>query len=242
MTALPGALRYEWRRITTIRSSWIIIVLTAMFAALFTWVLSLAGDIAEEAGTSLSGGWSLLTGAAVPLGTVLVSVIGAQAIGQEYRYGIVRLTLTAFPSRTTVAVAKTLVAALFTVIAALAGLAAAFGSARLVGLDFDPGAEGIIIIRYLLYLVLYAWIALTVAGLTRNLILGVVLPLVFALIVEPALGAVPRLGEWAQWLPFQQGAKAIGTDTDAWTGLGVFGLWVAGLWIVWLLGFRSRDA
>ena len=242
MSALPGALRYEWRRITTIRSTWVLIALTAVFAAGFTWVLSLANNLTEEAGGGLEKNWSLLAGAAVPLGVVLVSVIGAQAIGQEYRYGIIRLTLTAFPSRTTVAVAKTSVAALFAFAAAVAGLAAAFGTAILVGLEIDTSAETVVVVRYFLHVIIYASIALAVAGLTRNLILGVVLPLVFALVVEPTLSAVPRLGELAQWLPFTQGSKAIGTGPDAWTGLGVFAAWAAGLWIIWLMLFRSRDA
>ena len=40
---------------------------------------------------------------------MLASVLAAQSIGQEYRFGLIRLTLTAFPDRAQILVAKLVV-------------------------------------------------------------------------------------------------------------------------------------
>jgi hypothetical protein len=109
---MGAALRYELVRVTTIRSTRIMAVLSLLMGLGLGWLASQPSVQFDDAGNELDivfpvQYWQAFS---VPLllVAVLASVVGAQALGQEYRFGLVR-DLTAFPRRGQVLTAKVLV-------------------------------------------------------------------------------------------------------------------------------------
>ena len=91
-------LTFEWRRARSIRTTWItslFVILGALFFAFLGTV-----SVVDEDGTALRLPATDLIKTAVvdnPIAMVLIASLGAMAFGHEYRYGTIRLTLTAFP-------------------------------------------------------------------------------------------------------------------------------------------------
>lgn len=251
---MAGILRYEWRRITSIRSTWILlglaIVLTAIFSFLFKLGLdsatsnSSSGPDADVGAAGLSGAVSLSASNFIIL--VALGTVAAQAFGQEYRHGTIRLTLTEFPRRSPVFFAKVLICCFVISIAYVISLVistAILKSANIVGGASLNGDFLLGLFRSWLYLMGFCLIVFAVTVLTRILALGVIIPLVFAVVLESLL--VGLLGSYASWLPdvlpFTSGTLfTLGEDMVR-NGL-VFFAWVAVLIVAAFAVFERRDA
>ena len=114
---MRGALRYEWMRLRTLRSTWWLTGLSLLIAGLLGLsALGLKGTLTVvNYGDILTGGG----GGAVFLDSILLSMIGVFAIGHEYRYGTIRPTLSALPRRSTVLAAKVLIVTGYVFVVAL---------------------------------------------------------------------------------------------------------------------------
>ncbi|GIG62059.1 hypothetical protein Lfu02_64310 [Longispora fulva] len=242
---MTSALRYEWRRITSVPGTWIIGALVVLVAAGLQTLFVSIGDADPVPARNLAAG--LVT--PLSIGGFLFAAFGAQALGQEYRFGTIRSTLTLFPRRPTVFAAKLAVTALVTVavlvLAAVVCVAVVGAAGWRLGFD-GTGGGGVGGLAVRVVLVALGWLAwgFGIAGISRNTALGIVLPLVVAFVVETPLTVV--LGEKAPWLvdlfPFGNAGQALTMAGDAWGALGIFGLWslvVAGLAY---LSFTYRDA
>jgi ABC-type transport system involved in multi-copper enzyme maturation permease subunit len=245
-------LRYEWRRITTLRSTWILgsafLLVTMGFAYLGAFVLPSATlEGPEGSRESLKQSLSSI----VTTGTNLVSAvflltIAAAVFGHEYRYGLIRLTLTEFPRRAPVFVGKTAMllawmTALFLVSAGLCWLLA-----LLAGDSVNGEATGEVMSavgRSLLFVLGVALIGFAITALTRNLALGVVVPLVWGAVLESLLSAL--LSTKTPWLvdalPFRNGLELAAGENLPHSWL-VFGAWVVALVAAAWLAFERRDA
>ncbi len=249
---MTGALRYEWRRISSIRSTWILlgcaIVLSAAFALLFGLGVSSAAesvdnDGLQRLGTPLVDVVSLSTTNLIVL--VLLGTLAAQAFGQEYRHGTIRLTLTEFPKRTPVFVAKMVVCCALELAAFAVATLIAFvilqGNSQLV----SDGAASFLeyFLRACLYLVGFCLIVFAITVLTRVLALGVIIPLAFAAVAEPLL--IVLVGNYVSWisdvLPFTSGLAFV-AGTDMLRNGAVFGAWVVVLTGAAYALFEKRDA
>lgn len=259
---MTAALRYEWRRISTIRSTWILlavaIALAVLFAVLISWAQSSAMSSQDQAAVEATGATFVINFAIsnllvwVPLGT-----IAAQTFGQEYRNGTIRLTLTAFPRRDEVFWAKAIIACAVISV----GMIVAFVLCLIVVFLFGVGdATGVslfgFLVRSLLNLIGFCLIVFGITLITRVLALGVVIPLVFALVFESiiipgivvAMNGIPtepgqQLAEpwFLRILPFRAGNNfAAGTDMVA-NGL-VYLVWVVVIAGVGYILFKRRDA
>lgn len=240
MSSLVSGVRYERRRITTIRSTWIVLGLLAITTPVLAFLLAQLGEVDSD-GNPISDSSSTLGGAMGSMlffGAILLSVIAAQAIGQEYKFGVIRLTLTAFPRRWDLGSAKLIVTSAVIVLgAAIAGSLALVGS--LVSTGNYAGWGGSQPVTVVLYLLLYALFAFAISGITRSVVLGVVIPLVTSTIVETLLLTVTRQEWLVDWMPFSAGQAGAGGD---WVALGVFAAWAAALLLVWWVLFMKRDA
>jgi ABC-type transport system involved in multi-copper enzyme maturation permease subunit len=88
--------KYEFLRITSLRSSWVLTILgTLMTAGISYLPLSMGNLTGDAQGLSLSN----LTPAFVPLWGVWAATIASQAFGHDYRHGTIRITLSTFPNR-----------------------------------------------------------------------------------------------------------------------------------------------
>jgi len=223
---MAAALRYEWMRLLTIRSTyWLIIgTLALYFAGTFTIAI-----ITDSVQGSSSGGSQVdaaiitmgaSTGFAPLLMAYILGIIGVFSMGHEYRHQMVRTTLTAVPTRWVLIAAKVVTVAF---VAALASMAAIligwFNASVFSGRDigFDSDLRGLIV-GAMVYTALFALAGLAFAGLVRNQAGAVVLMLAMPIVIEPIIrtillikaatsGEPGAIGTLAKFLPFEAGGK-----------------------------------
>jgi ABC-2 type transport system permease protein len=144
VTPLAGvrdAVRYEFARLRSTRSTRTATVLALLGSALLT--LPAARHAAEFAGPTgfghgpASAAARVVSGGAVahvlPVAAVVLAAawVGAASVADEYRHGSAQLMFLILPRRSTVLVAKVLVSAVFGAVLCLLGHVVAFGTARL---------------------------------------------------------------------------------------------------------------
>ncbi len=113
---MTGALKYEWMRIRTIRSSYWMSALAIALTSGITFLMALTVSTSELSGDfdfDQATTFFLLAGASGPLIPVMAApffaVMGVMAVGHEYRYGTNKATLSAIPDRVAVLSAKVVV-------------------------------------------------------------------------------------------------------------------------------------
>lgn len=248
---MSGAIAYEIRRIVSIRSTWILAIVAAVVPGVLTMLLLWAGG--EFSGPGAEGDAGEI-GASGPIMLVVAAVlctIGAAAIGQEYRHGLIRVTLAVMPRRNEVMAAKIIVVSAFIVVAALAAVALSLVGevigAALGGATISPESDVVIrVLSAVVFVLLFALFAFSVTALTRSQPLGIIIPIVLAAVVEPIVVNIGALfgWTWLEWvLPFTSAVGAVGVPgAEGWAHLGVLALWIVALLTpAWLLFFR-RDA
>jgi ABC-2 type transport system permease protein len=112
----PQAVRMEWIKLRSLRSTWWVLALTVAGAA---GIAVAVGVNTRDAAADLTN--NALAG--IALGLLLVGVLGVLAMTGEYSSGMIRATLAAVPNRPLALAAK---AAVFGALALAAGEAAAF--------------------------------------------------------------------------------------------------------------------
>jgi ABC-2 type transport system permease protein len=189
------------------------------------------------------------------LGMAVVMVMAALAVTTEYSVGTIRTTFLAVPHRGAALAAKAVVVA---TVACSVGLVSAFGSwglSRLLLPDADLSLAGAAEWRQvagvgLVYLVASV-VAVSIGILLRHTAGAVALVLVWALVAEKLLVAIPGVGEPLQrWLPFEAakhfltaGGTAEGDPlAGPWPAVTFFALVAAVLLAVAVGVARRRDA
>lgn len=271
-----SALRYEWRRITTIRATYILLGCALVVSLLLGWLtvvtLSALSDVAEgvdqPAEAQLMSNMDLTqlvfasTGGVITL--IFLGTIAAQAFGQEYRQGTIRLTLTAIPFRGRVFSAKLIVMLLVVAVGWIVTTALTYFLMAALASNKLTSGQAVLDLPYLgrgLLLVLgFCAIVFGVTVLTRILALGVIIPVVLWAVAEPLLISLlgsslsgpssvgpgqagsPDVSWIERVLPFHNGYAFVeGSATMLTSGL-TFLAWVlvilAAAWFV----FKKRDA
>lgn len=219
---MSDALRFEWVRLRTVRSTYWLLALALLLNALIALAIGLASRADQSGPFELDG--LLLTGATqfvpLPFAAVFAGILGVLAMGHEYRHGTIRPTLTALPSRSVLVAAKvTLVAAIGALLAVasialnwLVGLLARGEPPSFTGPGTAPALGG-----YVIFVALWGVLGVGATLLVRNVIGVIVALLVLPLIVEPLLSAlsnVPAL-DWlkpiVRYLPFEAGSRMVAT-------------------------------
>lgn len=214
--------------------------------------------LAESVMTQLAA-----TGQVPALVAFLLAIIGILAWGHEYRHGMIRASLTAVSSRTSLGLAKfavaggwvALVAFTTTLLSALVGQLALGRYASFLG---GSGWREIGLLT--LYAVLLCWLAMAFTALTRSQAFALVTLFLWPLLVENlvrlAFTLVPGLREhqpMTRFLPFQAAGRIVqatqparhGVLGDPLTALGgtiVFGALTLVLVGAALVLLRRRDA
>jgi ABC-2 type transport system permease protein len=197
--SFAAALRYEWARLRTLRSTWWLLLAAVAFNAAIAAAVA-AGVNSGNQSLDPEGVVNLVTGGAgispLCLTALFAGMVGVLALGHEYRHGLIGTTLTAVPRRGAVLAAKAVVVAGYAALTAgLAGLAA-YGVGRVViGPDwrFDllragqtPRALG----GFVVLVVLTALLGLALGGLLRSVPAALVVLLLLPLVVEPLVDAL----------------------------------------------------
>lgn len=227
---MKGALRYEWLRIRTIRSTYwlsgLAIVLSACVAGILSAAVNSAnnsGDLGELSGSAIFTTWIITAGASGPVMPVLAAaffaVLGAMTLGHEYRYGTNKATLLALPDRPTVLTAKAVVLTGWVVASAVLILLidAAIAAVFVPSSNFDAGALRSMAF-YLLYCVGFALAGFGLAAVWRSQVAAIVSVLVWPLVIEPVMAGVlqvaiartnPGLAKLANFLPASAGRRTM---------------------------------
>ncbi|MFD9702496.1 hypothetical protein [Lentzea sp. NPDC059081] len=256
---MSDALRFEWVRIRTLRSTWWLIasalllnIALALGIALLTRNDPPDGEVV---GIAVTGGGA---SSPVPLVGVFLAVVGILATGHEYRYGTIQPTLTTVPHRSALLTAKIVVLAATALVVTAASLVTTLTTTLLVrgeapGLTDWPLNAAIPghFVLVLLWTVLGAALAQLFRGVPAALVVILVVPLVVEQLII-SLSYVPVL-HWlapaVKFLPFTAGQQLVhlGGEADAelfgrWASGGVLAAFVAiVLAAAWTL-FTRRDA
>jgi ABC-2 type transport system permease protein len=261
MTPFSATLRSEWTKLSSLRSTKVMLVCSLIFALALTALLALVvGNTWDDWKPADRRDYE-------PIGAALIGslasaifflVIGVKAATAEYGAGMMRLTLTATPRRGWVLAAKALVVTAVTLVAALVGNVAMFLLARAIlgsyGIETTSLADADALRA------IFGSAALTPLFPVIGLALGIALRSTAATIIAvlavifgpPFLGGVlPQSwqGDALEYLPMSAAdAISIGHLPDTAAGLSpaVAALIVAG-WVAVFLGgawavFERRDA
>ncbi|MCF8555064.1 MAG: ABC transporter permease [Candidatus Nanopelagicales bacterium] len=243
---------YEWRRLWSVRATWIMTFVYLVITGLLGAGPLFLGD--GEFGTQTWKG--LYSTNANFLCLVMLSVVASQFFGHEYRYGTIRLTLTEFPKRERVVLAKTLLLALYVTLATILGWAvlgvvgsiAPEGSIGTNGPGLSiNGGEPSELWQVLVFGFAYCLIAMSLTMITRNLALGIVLPLLLSSIIEGLIVLFAGLAngkmDWiVDALPFSNGTAWLTNLPDQPNAGLIFAAWVSGTYLIGSAMFFKRDA
>ncbi len=243
---------YEWRRLWSVRATWIMTLVYLVVTGLLGAGPLFLGDGAFGAQT-----WKgLYSTNANFLCLVMLSVVASQFFGHEYRYGTIRLTLTEFPKRERVLLGKTLVLAVYVTIStflgwAVLGVIGAIAPEGSIGTEGPGlninGGEASDMWQVLVFGFAYCAIAMSLTMITRNLALGVVLPLLTFSVIEGlvtlfAMLAKGKMDRLVEILPFSNGTAWLTHLPDQPNSGLIFSAWVVGIYVIGAAVFFKRDA
>jgi ABC-2 type transport system permease protein len=257
--ALSDALRFEWARIRTLRSTyWLIgaaLLLNVVIALIGAYGTLNQPHAPEFVGAIVTGGGPFVP---IPLAAVFLAAIGVFATGHEYRYGTIQPALTALPRRSALLAAKLVVPAAVALVVAVVSMAvnAAIALAvwgELPGLTEWPVDETMP--GYLVLVVLWTVLGAALAQLFRGVPSALVSLLAVPLLVEQLLVQLSYVDQFAwlgpalKYLPFMAGQHLLdlgGTSDvdlfDRWASGGVFAVFVAVVLGAAWTTFTRRDA
>lgn len=224
------ALRYEWVRLTTLRSTWWITASTIVIASGLTFVVAMAmrlsatsdlqGSVSEDESREVVEAMMTQFSNFDPmfyLAAYVVAIIGILAWGHEYRHGMIRATLTALSHRWDVWAAKYLVVGAWVavVIVVTCLLSLLFTVLWFGGLDvdFDVPAMLAAIARRAVYAVLLTWLVMSLTVLVRHQTFALVALYLWPLGVENLIKGIAVLPflrdnyEATRFLPFNAGGR-----------------------------------
>ena len=235
-----GALHAEWTKLRTVPGTlWLLLGSTALTAGVSAAAVA---SVRCQAGAACPVDPAKLSLSGVQLGQAVVAILAVLAISGEYGTGMIRVTLTAVPGRTTVLAAKATVVTGLVLAAGTAGVLASVLAGRLIlpGHGFSP-ARG------------YELVSLGQGPVLRAAAGSVLyLALIALLYLFPIIASVATDPHWERHLQ-QIGPMTAGLDIQAttglsslplspWAGLGVLAAWAGGAMLAGGLVLRLRDA
>lgn len=260
------AVHAEWLKLTSLRSSWIILAI-ALLGMVGIGVLSAFAVVAVSDGSIMANGAEAAAGldamargipaSGIAIAQFLIASLAVMQIGSEYGTRMISTTLTAVPRRLTALLAKTLVIAAVSFLVGTAGAVASYTVAQPMlephGLGYAITADQVIpsILSTGAYLALIAVLGIGAGTLLRNSAGGIMTVLGLLLVVPVVFAILSGHNEVFQdisrYLPSAAGIEmvAITTLPDALTqteGALVVTAWAAAALAGALVAVKRRDA
>jgi ABC-2 type transport system permease protein len=238
---MSAALRYEWMRIRTIRSTYWLSVVAIVFGVGLSFLVSMGVHFSmssDDPPTSadLRGmGAGIATQFAVfgvpYFVAYILAMISVFSWGHEYRHGMIRATLTALNSRTATWLAKLVVTGIWvlavTALTIFLSLLSGWLWLHGDGIRLLTHGTWMVVGRTLLYVLVFSWLAAAFTALVRNQTAALVLLFLWPLAVETVIAVVfalvPALRDHqhvTRFLPFDAGARIISQIPKAHSAFG----------------------
>ncbi|MEW9529235.1 ABC transporter permease subunit [Microbispora sp. NPDC049125] len=209
LKAVPGVLKSEWIKLSSVRANTAILGLTIVMGGLTSWAV--ATFVTDEVLTA-SGIFIYST----VLTAVVASIAGILLFSSEAQHGTLAAALTAQPARWVIAFSKAITAAAFGLTLGAAGMAAGFGGAMLGGLAVgDTSAMAATTLWALLYTTLAAVLGTGIGMIVRHSSAAISGLLVWGFVIENLLTFFAP-AQVSRFLPFfaGDGLLAISSDMD----------------------------
>ncbi len=245
-------LKAEFRKLFTIRSTYVIFLIVLAFTALMSFYFEgYKGNTGSAASTLQSTALQEVITNTAGLAALFVAIIGVLFMAHEYRYNTIMYTLTANTRRTTVLLVKMFTIAVFGILFGLLTTLFSIGMYKL-GLqlrDASLPAQDIAVWstigKLMFYYAGYALIGLLLAALLRAVVGAIVVLLLIPTTIEPLISLV--LKDNAVYLPFAAldtvlGASMVKGDLTSTGALGVSAIYIAVVSVVTWALFLKRDA
>jgi ABC-2 type transport system permease protein len=244
-------IRSEQIKVTTLRSTWWSVLFTvgaSVASALLIAAVVPADDRSEKTVENIT----VLFLVAAQLALIALMAMAVISTTSEYRFGQIRMTLAATPRRWLVMLSKALVTmtVAFGVGTVTAWLCVLLAKPLLpagwrLSLS-DPDAMRIMW-GLPLFFAVASLLAMSLGALLRNSPASITILALLSLGVEKTLLAIRKTRDFAQYLPFNAGARITQPgDTDfkltPWGGFGVFCVYAAVLFLVAVIMAETRDA
>ncbi len=253
--SMCDALHAEWTKLRTAPGTiWLLLAVIALTVAVSATAAAAircpAGDCGvDPTKTSLTG---------IQLGQAAVAILAVLAISGEYSTGMVRITLTAMPRRTTVLAAKATILTGIVVTAATIAVLASLLAGRLLltghgspPLSLGDGPVLRAAAGSVLYLALITLLSLGTAAAVRDTAtaIGIVLALLYVFpIVAQAVSDqdwqrhLQQIGPMTAGLAIQATTGLSSLPISPWAGLGVLAAWAAAALLTGGMLLQLRDA
>ena len=196
-------LKYEFLRITSLRSSWVLTILGTLMVTGITY-LGIA-ELTRVGSTDTASEFKEFVTIFVPLWGIWAATIASQAFGHDYRHGTIRLTLSTFPNRMQVYAIRVLAVVIWCAI----WLAVTIS---IVLLEIELKAPGGLLLtdfniavgRMSVFFLLFILSAIAIVMITRIMALGTIVPLMMATTVENLVGFfIPENLKWtSEYYPY----------------------------------------
>lgn len=245
-------LKAEFRKLFTIRSTYIITLVVLLFTGLMSFYFEgYKGNTGSAASTLEPTALQEIIGNTAGMGVLFLAIIAVLFMAHEYRYNTIMYTLTANTRRTTVLLIKMLTISIFSVMFSLVTVLFGVGM-YLLGVQLRdaalPAQEFSIwtsLGKVMLYYIGYALIGVMLAVLLRVVVGAVAALLLVPTTVEPLIGIV--LKDNAVYLPFAaldtiMGASLMQGNLTSTAAIGVSAIYIAVFGVITWLLFLRRDA
>lgn len=215
---MPPVIRSEFRKLTTLRSPWLLLAAGPLItAAGISGLVASGGDLHDPALQSKAFSH-------VGLAAIVTLVFGLLAVAGEYRHGTITDTYLSFPGRRTVIAAKL---AVYGLVGAAAGLVssvtavvvtAAWWASKGASFQLSTADTWRTLGGGLAANVAFAAIGVGLGALIRNLVAAVAVALAWIALVEGIAGQLLGAG-LARWLPFYASESLDRANLTTATGL-----------------------
>ncbi len=205
---MPAALRGEWIKLRSLRSTPAILGLTVVVGVLLSWILATFVKTDPNTDEVFTIGQTFIF--STWLTTVLATIMGTLLFTSEVQHGTLTLAVTAQPSRWVTVAAKVTLASCFGLVMGIAGMVAGFGGAVLGGLDAgDTSGVAATALWGLLLTAMAPVLGLGVGMIVRHSSAATSIVLVWALVVENLIRgfAAPTL---SRLMPFSAADGLLG--------------------------------